>query len=100
MTRLAAGYIEVAAGEHGGNNEGAGLDAVGNNAVPGAMQFFHSLNANGGGAGAFDFGAHLVEQRSEIGHLGLASAIVHQCFAFRQASRRSEEHTSELQSPV
>ncbi len=45
-----------------GDEEGAGLDAVGDDGVLGAVQPLDALDSNGGGPGAFDGRAHLVEQ--------------------------------------
>ena len=51
---IASGDVQVASGHGAGNDEGAGFDAVGNDAVLGAVQLAHAFYANGGRAGAFD----------------------------------------------
>ena len=58
-----------------GDDEGAGLDAVGNDAVLRAVQFADALDADGGSARAFDLRAHLVEQVGQVGDFGLARAF-------------------------
>src|SRR6202051_2125913 len=63
---LAAVDVEVAAGDGAGDEEGAGLDAVGVDAVAGAVEFGDTFDLDGGGAGAFDLGAHGGEQGSEV----------------------------------
>src|SRR5579863_1708543 len=55
---IASGDVEIASGHGAGDDEGSGLDAVGNDAVFRAFQFRHTHNANRRRAGAFDFGSH------------------------------------------
>jgi hypothetical protein len=52
---IASGDVDVAAGEGCGDDEGSGFDAVGDDAVPGAMQFGDALDANRGCACALMF---------------------------------------------
>ena len=73
--------VEVAAGDGAGDEEGAGLDAVGIDAVACAVELGDALDADGGGAGAFDLRAHGDEQSGEVGDLGLASAVLEEGFA-------------------
>ncbi len=44
--------------------------------------FGDALDADGGGAGAFDLRAHGVEQGGEVGDFGLAGAVLEDGFAF------------------
>ena len=73
---IASGDVEVAAGHRSGDDKRAGFDAVGDDAVLRAVQFAHALYANRGRAGAFDLGAHFVEQVGEVRDFGLARAIL------------------------
>ncbi len=81
MLGLAAVDVEVAAGDGSGDEEGAGLDAVGVDAVARAVEFGDALDADGGGAGAFDLCAHGGEERGEVGDFGLAGAVLEDGFA-------------------
>ncbi len=81
MRGIAGGDVEVAAGERAGDDEGAGLDAVGNDAVARAVKFFDAADAQGRGARAFNVGAHFDEQRGQVRDLGLAGTVLHQGFA-------------------
>jgi hypothetical protein len=78
---VAAVDVEVAAGDGAGDEEGAGLDAVGVDAVARAVEFGDALDADGGGAGAFDLRAHGDEQGGEVGDFGLAGAVFEEGFA-------------------
>ena len=78
---VAAVDVEVAAGDGAGDEEGAGLDAVGIDAVACAVEFGDALYFDGGGAGAFDLCAHGDEQGGEVGDLGLAGAVLEDGFA-------------------
>ena len=82
MVGVAIGDGEIARGDGAGDEEGAGFDAVGIDAVMRALEAGDALHADGGGAGAFDLCAHGGEQRGEVGDLGLARAVLHQGFAF------------------
>ncbi len=84
VLRFAAVDIEVAAGDGSCDEEGAGLDAVGVDAVACAVEFGDALDADGGCAGAFDFCAHGDEQGSEVGDFGLAGAVFEDGLAFGQ----------------
>src|SRR5207302_2680187 len=66
---LAAVDVEVAAGDGSGDEEGAGLDAVGIDAVARAVELGYALDADGAGAGAFDFGSHGGEEGGQVGDL-------------------------------
>ena len=50
----AAGHRDVAAGDGAGDQKRAGLDAVGDDGVLGAVQLLDALDADGGSARAFD----------------------------------------------
>ena len=87
---VAAVDVEVAAGDGAGDEEGAGLDAVGVDAVACAVEFGDALDADGGGAGAFDLGAHGDEQGGEVGDFGLAGAVFEEGFAFGEDGGHEE----------
>ena len=65
MGRVAACHHKVAAGERGGNYEGAGLDPIRDDAVTRAMQFGDSLHADGVSPCAFYVRAHLVSEQPD-----------------------------------
>ncbi len=79
---VAAGDVEVAAGERARDDERAGLDAVGNDAVLCAVQLADAFHADRRSTRAFDLRAHGVEQCGEVGDFGLAGAILHDGLAF------------------
>src|SRR5271157_412525 len=85
MRGIAGGDVEIASGHGGGEDESARLNAVGNDAVLGALQMADSFDANGGRAGAFDAGSHLVEQGGEVGDFRLAGAVLENGFTFRES---------------
>ena len=60
MRGIASGDVEIASGHGTGDDEGAGLDAIGNDAVLRAFQFAHALDADGGRSSAFDLRSHLI----------------------------------------
>ncbi len=70
-----------------GDDERAGFDAVGNDAVLRAFQFADAFDANGGRARAFDLRSHFVEQVGEVGDFGLAGAVLHERSRRRRESR-------------
>ena len=79
---VAVGDGEVAAGDGACDEEGAGLDAVGIDAVMRAVEAGDALYADGGGSGAFDLCAHGNEEGGEVADFGFARAVFHQGFAF------------------
>src|SRR5580700_5380206 len=85
MSGFAASDVEVSASECGGDDECGGFDAVRNDAVLGSVKFGNAFDANGRRACTFDAGAHFVEQVSEVGDFGLASAVLHDSFAVGQS---------------
>ncbi len=72
---FAAVDVEVAAGDGAGEEEGAGFDAVGVDLVACAVEPGDALDGDGGGAGAFDSGAHGGEEGGEVGDFGFAGAV-------------------------
>src|SRR5208283_1711925 len=60
-----------------GDVESSRLDAVGDNAVPSAVEFADALHANRRRAGALNLRAHGVEQSGEVSNLGLTGAVLH-----------------------
>ena len=81
MLGIASGDVEVAAGHGAGDDEGSGLDAVGNDAVLRTFQFAYTLDANCGRARAFDFRSHFIQKVGEVGDFGLAGAVLQNGFA-------------------
>ena len=84
MIRIAVGDNQVASCDGACHKERPGFDAVGIDAVMRAMQPAHALDLDGGGACALDLRAHRLEQGSQIGHLRLARAVLHQRLALSQ----------------
>ena len=84
MPRLATGNREIAAGERAGNHKRSGFDAIGNDAMPRAVQLVDAADANRMRARALNLRAHLVEQRRQVNHLRLARAILQDGLAFGQ----------------
>ena len=60
-----------------GEDEGSGFDAVGDDAVFGAVELGDALYADGGRARALDFRAHGIEQRGEVRDFRLTGAVLH-----------------------
>jgi hypothetical protein len=87
---LAAVDVEVAAGDGAGHEEGSGFDAVGVDAVTGAVEFGDSVDGDGGGAGAFDFGSHGDEECGEVGDFGLAGGVFEDGLSFGQNRRHQD----------
>ena len=90
VLRIALGHRHVTAGDGSGHHKRAGLDAVGDDGVLGAAQLLDALDANGGSARAFDFGAHLAQQFSQVHHLGLARRVAQHGFALGQHGRHHQ----------
>ena len=82
MGGIASGDVEIASGHGAGDDERAGFDAVGNDAVLRAFQLGYAFHADGGRACAFDLRSHLVQQVGEVGDFGLAGAVLQDGFAF------------------
>src|SRR6185312_9893085 len=87
---IAAVDVEVAAGDGGGDEEGAGFDAVGVDAVACAVELRDALDLDGARAGAFDLRAHGVEQSGEVGDLGFARAVLEEGFAVGERGGHEE----------
>ena len=85
VSGIASGNVEVAAGHGAGDQEGAGFDAVGYDAVLRAFQFAHALHADGGGPCAFNFCSHFVEQGGEVADFGFAGAVLQNGFTFGES---------------
>src|SRR5215472_11967522 len=84
MPRFTAHHVQVSASQCTGDDEGSGLDAIGNDAMLGPMQPRDSANAYGRCAGTRNLSAHFVEQVSQIGNFRFASAIPHDGLAIGQ----------------
>ena len=90
MLRIASRHQQVSSGERARDDESAGFNSIGNNAMTRAMQLFHPLHADGVRARAFDPGAHLVEQRRQVADFRLARTILQNGFAFGQRRRHHQ----------
>ena len=75
MRRLDALERDPLAGDRAGDEERAGLDAVRDDVVLGAVQFLHAFDDDAARAGAFDLRAHLVEEIREIDDLRFGAAL-------------------------
>ena len=67
-----------------GGHEGAGLDAVGDNGVLGASEFFNPFDGDAAGAGSFDLGTHGDEEIGKVDDFGFASGRLDDGGAFRK----------------
>ena len=76
MRGIASRDVQIAASHRAGNDERAGFDAVGNDAVLRAFQLAHTFHANGGRAGALDLRSHFIQQIGEVGDFRLARAVL------------------------
>ena len=70
MRRIHALERDFLSGDRARDQERAGLDAVRDDVVLGAVQFLHAFDDDAPRAGAFDFRAHLVEEIREIDDFG------------------------------
>src|SRR5450830_638909 len=77
-------------GRGGGHEEGAGLYAVGHDAVLGARERAHALDGNRVAAGALDVRPHRLEAVREIDDFGLARRVLDYGGAFGQAGRHHQ----------
>ncbi len=68
-------YLHLPLRDGGGDGEGAGLDAVGDDAIGDAVQLAYAVDLDSVGAGAGDLGAHLVEHLRQAGDLRLGGRI-------------------------
>src|ERR1700675_3443441 len=66
VSRIASRDVEIASGHGAGNNEGSSFDAVGNDAMFGALQLAYAFNPDGPRSGAFDLRSHLVQKSGEV----------------------------------
>ena len=66
---------DVAAGDGGGDDEGAGLDAVGRDGEFGAVEFFDAFDEEAFAAGIGDACAHEVEEAGEFADFGFAGGV-------------------------
>ena len=87
---VAAIDVEIAAGDGPGDEECAGFDAVGVDAVTRAMQFGDAVDVDGGGSRAFNFCAHGVEQGGEVTDFGLAGAVLEEGVAVGEGCGHEE----------
>ena len=82
MSWFAAGDVEIASGHGAGDDEGASLNSIWDDAVLGTIQLGDTLHADGGGTGALDASPHFVEQISEVGDFRLARAVAENRLTF------------------
>ena len=83
---LGVGGAHAAAGHGGGNQEGAGLDAVRHHRILGAVQRVDAVDGDDVAAGAFDFGAHGDQAARQVDHFGFARGVFQHGGAFGQRS--------------
>jgi hypothetical protein len=86
----APGQPHLAAGRGGGAQIGAGLDAVGHDAMRGAVQRIDPLDADHVAARAGNARAHGDQAIGEIDHFRLARRVLDHGFALRQAGRHHQ----------
>ena len=87
---VAAVDVEVAAGDGPGDEEGAGFDAVGIDAMARAVELGDAVDLDSGGACAFNLCAHGVEQGGEVGDFGLAGAVLEEGVAIGEGCGHEE----------
>ena len=80
---------DLAAGDRAGDEEGAGLDAVGQHFVVRAVQALDAFDDQRRGAGALDLRAHRVEAIGEVDDLGFLRGVLDDRGALRRAPRPS-----------
>ena len=90
MRRLAIGHHQVAAADSAGHQKCPRLDAVGIDAVLGAVQLAHALHPDRRRAGALDIRAHGHQQRGQVDDLRLAGAVFHQRIAVGKNRRHQQ----------
>ena len=81
--------LKMTAGDRGGDGVGAGLDAVGDQIVAGAMQRIHPLHQNPMRADALNARSHRGEAVGEVGDFGIARRV--QDFAFTPRQHRRHQ---------
>jgi hypothetical protein len=87
LLRTCTPHQQVSAGERACDDEGSGLDPIGNNTMTRTMQLLYTLHVNRVRTSAFNVCAHLVEQRRQVKHFRFARAILQHGLAVCQ--RRS-----------
>ena len=80
----AIGHQEIAARDGACDEEGAGLDTVGDDGVFGGVEAGYAADSNGGSAGAFDLRAHFGQKIREISNFGLSGGVLEPGLAVRQ----------------
>ena len=81
---------DMAAGDGAGDQIRAGLDAIGQHLVGGAVEPLDALDDDSVGARALDLRAHGDQEIREIDDLGLARGIFEHGLAVRQCGRHHE----------
>src|SRR5215475_4660273 len=84
MRWVAIGDVDVTSSQRSRGQEGSGLDAVGNDAVPCASKLERTFYPDCGCARAFDVCPHFIEQIGQVGDLRLAGTVLHDGFAIRK----------------
>ena len=82
--RLDAGEEDVAPGQGPGDEEGPGLDPVGDDLVAGAAELPDALDPDRLLADPVDLGPHLDQELAEVGDLGLEGAVAEDGLALGQ----------------
>src|SRR5205807_2518799 len=72
---------QLSSSDGGGHEEGARLDAVGDDCVGGPVKRAYSADAQRGRASALDLRAHLDQQISKVSYLRLARGVLDEGFA-------------------
>jgi hypothetical protein len=77
-------HPQAGAGDRGGEQEGAGFDAVGDDGVVGAVEAIDPHDRDRGGAGAAHLGTHRDQQARQIHHFRLEGGVLDHRFAVGQ----------------
>ena len=75
MIGYAVSDRDLSPADGAGKRVRAGLEAIGNDAVPGGGEMRHPVDVDRRRAGAFDLCAHLAEIRREVGEFWLAGRV-------------------------
>ncbi len=82
--------LDLPARDAARHDQRAGLDAIAHELTLDRVELFGTLDLEGGGARAHDVRAHAIEERAEIGDLGLARRVLDDGRALRARGRGDE----------
>ncbi|MCY1293436.1 hypothetical protein D9M70_426950 [compost metagenome] len=82
--RIGVLELDAATGGGGGDQVGAGLDAIGHHAVARAVQTLDAVDGDGVGAGALDLRAHGDQAVGQVDHFRLARGVFQHAAALGQ----------------